>query len=259
MRISDWPVGIVQLAAQPLDVDVDDVGERVVVLVPDVLGDVGAADDLAGAAREVFEQRVLAAGQRDLAAVRPDPLARDVDGQVADLDPFRATAGAGRGASARARARAARGNRTAWSGSRRRRRRGPATRASTASRAVSISTGTSEPGGAQLAAHRQAVLAREHHVEDHGVVVVLLAPLGRRRRRRRDVNGVPGFAQPLRDEAGRARLVLDQQDPHVRNRCYFLIGLPSASSSEDLLAGLRLDLSLVVRLAIRRDRFEHSI
>src|SRR5258708_15149982 len=78
------PFGVVELPAEPLDVDVDDVRKRVVVLVPDVLGDVGAAHDVASAAREVFEERVLTARQRHFPALRPDALARNVDGKGTD-------------------------------------------------------------------------------------------------------------------------------------------------------------------------------
>src|SRR5260370_19152681 len=72
------PIGVVELPAEPLDVDVDDVRKRVVVLVPHVLGDVGAAHDVASAAREVFEERVLTARQRHFPAGRPDSPPRKV-------------------------------------------------------------------------------------------------------------------------------------------------------------------------------------
>src|SRR5215471_2711577 len=79
-------VGIVELPAQPLHVDVHDVRERVVVLVPDVLGDVGAPDDLAGVPGEVFEERVLAAGQRNFTALAEHAAPRHVDRERADFD-----------------------------------------------------------------------------------------------------------------------------------------------------------------------------
>ncbi len=68
--------------------------------------------------------------------------------------------------------------------------------------------------GAQLAADRQPVASREHHVENDGVVIVLLALLRRGDPVGGDVHGVSGLAQPLRDEPRRGRLVLDQQNPH---------------------------------------------
>ena len=61
---------VVEFPSQALDVDVDHIRERIVELVPDVLGDVGPADDLAGVARQVLEQRVLARRQVDGAAAR---------------------------------------------------------------------------------------------------------------------------------------------------------------------------------------------
>src|SRR6185295_12249408 len=49
--------GPIELPAQPLHVDVDNVRQRIMMLVPHVLGNVRAADDIAGVADEVFEQR----------------------------------------------------------------------------------------------------------------------------------------------------------------------------------------------------------
>jgi hypothetical protein len=80
-------VTAIELTAKTLDVNIDNVGERVVVLVPDVLGDVRAADHLSCAPREVFEQTVLAAGQFQLASVDPDPLTGNIDCQRSYLDP----------------------------------------------------------------------------------------------------------------------------------------------------------------------------
>ena len=58
--------GRIELPAQPLHVDIDHVRDRVVVLVPDVLGDVAAADDVARVAGQVLEQRVFLRAQQDL-------------------------------------------------------------------------------------------------------------------------------------------------------------------------------------------------
>ena len=149
-------VRIVELAAQPLHVDVHDVGKRVVVLVPDVLGDVGAADHVAGAPGEVFEQRVFAAGQRDLASVRTDARAGDVDRERRRLRGARASADGDRAASARAAGRAARGSRTAWSGSRRPRRRVPPPGLDRVARRQHQHRDV-RSRGAQLTAHRQPV------------------------------------------------------------------------------------------------------
>ena len=84
------------------------------------------------------------ADRRDLVVAAPDAPGGRVEAQVADLEHGRALDGA-RGARGPAAARAAPRRRTAWSGSRRRRVSSPATRSSTASRAVSISTGAQTP------------------------------------------------------------------------------------------------------------------
>ena len=65
-RLLSWHI---DLAAKALDVDVDDVRQRVVMFVPDVLGDIGPAHDQSGVMSEVFEQRVLPGGERDPAMV----------------------------------------------------------------------------------------------------------------------------------------------------------------------------------------------
>src|SRR4051794_27238171 len=49
-----------EFATQALDVDVDDVRERIVRLVPDVLRDVGAPDHLACMPGEILEEGVFA-------------------------------------------------------------------------------------------------------------------------------------------------------------------------------------------------------
>src|SRR5688572_30680627 len=63
---------VVNLSAQPLDVDLDQVGHGVEAIVPDVFGDVRAADDVTVAPRKVLEQRVL--------------LRRELNGTLATLD-----------------------------------------------------------------------------------------------------------------------------------------------------------------------------
>jgi hypothetical protein len=68
---------VVNLPAQAVDVHVYEVRERVEVLVPDVLGYLGAREHAAALAREVFEQRVLLGRQLDLPArARDDVRAR---------------------------------------------------------------------------------------------------------------------------------------------------------------------------------------
>src|SRR5688572_20277819 len=57
-------VPVVDLAAQPLNVDLDQVRHRVEAVVPDMLGDVRAPDDLVVPPHEILDQRVLLGGQR---------------------------------------------------------------------------------------------------------------------------------------------------------------------------------------------------
>jgi len=59
------------------------------VLVPDVLGDIRASDDVSCAARQVFEQRVFAAGEGNLRAAAPDAASREIDREMTDLDALR--------------------------------------------------------------------------------------------------------------------------------------------------------------------------
>ena len=87
-------------------------------------------------------------------------------------------------------------------------------RASTASRAVSIRTGTCDPAAAELSAHLEAVDARQHDIEDDGVVVGdrglvqgVLAVSG-------DVDRIRLLAQPFGEHLRGSRLILDQQHPH---------------------------------------------
>ena len=90
-------------------------------------------------------------------------------------------------------------------------------RDSTASRAVSMRTGTFDPLRRSSPAHLEAVDAGQHDIEHDGVVVGdrrlierLLAIAG-------DVDGIRLLAQPFRQHLRRARLVLDQQQPHFVN------------------------------------------
>src|SRR5258706_9638588 len=81
--------GQVDLPAEPLNVDVDDVRERIVVLVPHMLRDVGAAHDGTRVMRQVLEQRVLARGQRDRTVAPLDGTGCRVESEVTHLDDLR--------------------------------------------------------------------------------------------------------------------------------------------------------------------------
>src|SRR6266436_9175259 len=59
--------GSVNFAAQTIDVDFDQVGERIEVFVPNVFSNFSATDDASGVADEIFEQRVFRVGQGNVA------------------------------------------------------------------------------------------------------------------------------------------------------------------------------------------------
>ncbi len=76
---------VVDLAAQVPYVDIDDVGEPIVVHVPDVLDDHGAAEWAAAIAHQIFEDAELLGGQLDV-FVRARHLAPDaIEQQFAHL------------------------------------------------------------------------------------------------------------------------------------------------------------------------------
>src|SRR5581483_12161096 len=78
--------GDVDLVAQMLDVDIDDVARAIEREVPDVFGDHRARQHGAGAPHEVLEQRVLARGDRHRAAVAHDRACGGIERHAADRD-----------------------------------------------------------------------------------------------------------------------------------------------------------------------------
>src|SRR5207253_7706527 len=70
----------VDLVAQVVDVHVNDVGERVEVLVPDVLGDHRAGQHAAGIAHQVFQEGILLGRQLDA----PSPAGNLAGGRIQD-------------------------------------------------------------------------------------------------------------------------------------------------------------------------------
>src|SRR6266540_4354762 len=62
----------VELSAKPADVDVDDVGAGIEVIVPHLLEQHGAGDHAAFVASEIFEQQIFARLQIELLAGAPD-------------------------------------------------------------------------------------------------------------------------------------------------------------------------------------------
>src|SRR5882672_3745816 len=66
-RLDDrWRAGLVELAPQVADIDIDDVGLTVELPAPHALGDLGSAERLPGMAQQVFEYGELARRQHDL-------------------------------------------------------------------------------------------------------------------------------------------------------------------------------------------------
>src|SRR5258708_14481007 len=69
---------LIDLRAQPRDVHVDDVGLRVEMVIPHVLEQHGASDDLTRVLHEILEQAELSRPQHDLLAcashLMPNPI-----------------------------------------------------------------------------------------------------------------------------------------------------------------------------------------
>ena len=94
----------IELAAQIADMDVDDVGLRQEFVVPDILKQHGAGDDLSGPAHEIFEQLELARQQIDTLAVAARLALDEIEFERPDFEPRGARAFR-RGAAAPRRAR----------------------------------------------------------------------------------------------------------------------------------------------------------
>ena len=82
--ISFTLVPVVDLSAQALDVHLDEVRHRIEAVVPDVLGDVGAADDFALPPHKVLEQRVFLRGELNGAPAALDAARARIDGEILD-------------------------------------------------------------------------------------------------------------------------------------------------------------------------------
>ena len=208
-------LGGVELLPQPPDVHLDEIRERVEVLVPDVLRDLAARNDAAAVEEQVFEKRVLLGGQLDRRGRAPPPGA--CSGRGGCCRPSaRSAAAASAGAGAPRRARGARPRRTVWPCSRRPRSRGRGRGPTISERAESMRIGVSRiarrisvqtekpsrPGSRMSRTNRSypPKRARSHRVQ---------AVAG-------DIDGIPGLAQRAREETGHPRIVLDHEDAHRR-------------------------------------------
>src|SRR5208337_3412049 len=74
----------VDLGPEPRHVDVDDVGLRIEMVVPDMFEQHGPGDDLAGVLHQVFQQAELARLQHDLLAAAGHLVGEAVEREVAD-------------------------------------------------------------------------------------------------------------------------------------------------------------------------------
>src|SRR5450432_916746 len=79
------PYACVELAAQALDVDVDDVRERVEVFVPHMLRNLFPAHHAALVQDQVFEKGVLLGGEVDILAGARDAMAAGIENEVGDV------------------------------------------------------------------------------------------------------------------------------------------------------------------------------
>src|SRR6266536_1009278 len=80
---------IVDLLAQSLNVNVDEVGKHVKVFIPNVLGNLGAAQDLVHVTCQVLEQRVFLYGKLNVLPGSLHASRARVNLKIINLDRFR--------------------------------------------------------------------------------------------------------------------------------------------------------------------------
>src|ERR1700742_215120 len=78
---------MVDLAAQPADMRLDDRRLRHEAEAPYIFQQHGAGDDLALTQHQIFEQLIFPWFQLDLAACAPNPAAQPVEFEIGDLQP----------------------------------------------------------------------------------------------------------------------------------------------------------------------------
>ncbi len=81
---------LVHLAAQPVDIDFNQIGEGSESFVPDVLGNLFAPDDAPAVTREIFEQGIFLRGELNQATRAMRLLPARVYCQIGDVDDSRA-------------------------------------------------------------------------------------------------------------------------------------------------------------------------
>ena len=75
---------VVNFPAQPLNVDLYQIGEGIEILIPNVLRNIRAAHDLIGVLREVFKQGIFLGGQFNNAAAAFHAAGFLVDRQISN-------------------------------------------------------------------------------------------------------------------------------------------------------------------------------
>jgi hypothetical protein len=198
--------------AEVADVDLDDVGVALEGVVPDVLQDLGLGDDLAGLAHQVLQQGELPGGEGDLDLAPPAAVGGGVEAQVADLEDRRPLP------PAPAQQRPDAGHEHDVGEGLRQEVVGPGVEGLGLVELAVLGREHDDrrPVAAlpERGADLVAVHARQHDVEDDGVVVALVGPLQPVRAVVGDVDREALRLQPPLDATGEVPLVFDHQDSH---------------------------------------------
>src|SRR5262245_32070983 len=200
----------VDLLPQAAHVNVDEVREVVVLLLPHVLAELGAGDQTADVAHQVFEDRVLLRGQLDRLLTAAHPMPDRVELKVGHLEDLWARAL--RAAQERAPAREELGE-----GERLRQvvvRAGVETGHAIDNRVAGREHGRLDAGMPESPAELDPWHAGQEPVKDDQVVVADPGELLAFLTVASDVDDKPLLSQPLRKEPRRLSVILDEQDSH---------------------------------------------
>ena len=206
---------LVDLAPQVADVDIDDVGARVVGEIPGVLEQVQPREDLAGPPHERLEQRELLGRERDLVAAATDLPGRRVEHQITNAQGGRALGLPAPYQRPQARKQLREGERlhqvVVGTGVEPR----DAVLDGVAGR--QHQDGCPDTGVTQSPARLEAVDARQHHVEHDRVVLVGLGHPEGVLAGRRDVRSQTLGDEPAANQARHPQFVLHYEHAHVTN------------------------------------------
>src|SRR5512132_2684697 len=209
---ADPAAGVLELAAEVADVDVDDVGEAVIVVVPDVLEDGGAAHDLTGVPHQELQQGELPGRELQGPAGQGGGVGGRVEDQVGDGEGGGPLADAPADLGPQAGQQLLEGERLDQVVV------GPGVQAADPV-GHAVAGGEHEhrrpaAGLAQPPADLDPVQAGEHDVEHDGVVVPLAGPVQAVVAVQGGVDGVALLLQAPPQRPGHLELVLDKQHPH---------------------------------------------